>query len=73
MLKGDDGESKVLGKVKDRKRNHEGMLIGTSNDNPILNTAVYNVVTPDGNIHEYAANVIAENLWNQEDDDGYDF
>ena len=72
-LPGDDGESKVLARVKDRKRNHDGKLIGTSSPNPILNTAVNNVETPDGNIQEYSVNVIAENLWNQVDDDGYDY
>ena len=72
-LPGDDGESKVLGRVKNRKRDHNGELIGKSHDNPILNTAVYNVETPDGNIHEYTANIIAENLWDKADDDGYNY
>ena len=72
-LPDDDGESKVLGRVKDRKRDHDGVLIGKSHDNPVLNTAVYNIETPDGNIHEYTANVIAQNLWNQVDDDGYNY
>ena len=72
-LPGDDGESKVLARVKNRKRDHDGGLIGRTDDNPILNTAVYNVETPDGRISEYSANVIAENLWNQVDEDGYDY
>ena len=72
-LPGDDGESMVLARVKDRKRDHDGKLIGASNPNPILSTAVYNVETPDGNIQEYSANIIATNLWNQVDDDGYDY
>ena len=72
-IPGDDGGSKVLAKVKDRKRDHDGKLIGQSHSNPILDTAVYNVVTPDGNLHEYSANVIAENLWDQADDDGYNY
>ena len=72
-LPGDDGESKVLARVKDRKRDHDGKLIGTVHPNPVLNTAVYNVETPDGNIQEYSANVIAENLWDQADDDGYNY
>ena len=72
-LPGDDGESKVLGRVKNRKRDHDGRLIGITNPNPVLNTAIYNIETPDGNIQEYTANVIAENLWNQVDDDGYDY
>ena len=72
-IPGDDGESKVLAKVKDRKRDHDGKLIGQSHSTPILDTAVYNVVTPDGNLHEYSANVITENLWDQADDDGYNY
>ena len=72
-LPGNDGESKVLARVKDRKRDHDGDLIGKTHSNPILNTAVYNVETPDGNLLEYTANVIAENLWNQVDDDGYNY
>ena len=68
-IPGDDGESMVLGKVKGRKRDHDGELIGRSNPNPILNTAVYNVETPDGNI----ANIITEHLWEQVDDDGWDY
>ena len=57
----------VLDRVKDRKRNHDGKLIGRTDPNPILNTAVYNIESPDGIIQEYSANVIAENLWNQGD------
>ena len=72
-IPGDDGESKVLAKVKDRKRDHDGKLIGQSHSTPILDTAVYNVVTPDGNLHEYSANVIVDNLWDQADDDGYTY
>ena len=46
-LPGDDGESKVLARVKDRKRDHDGALIGKTHSNPILNTAVYNVDTTE--------------------------
>ena len=72
-LPGDDDESKVLTRVKDRKRYHDGALIGKTHSNPILNIAVYNVETPDGYHQEYNANVISENLWNQVDDDGYNY
>ena len=68
---GDDGESKVLVRVKDRKQDHDGKLIGVTNLNPKLNTTIYNIETPYGNIYEYTTNVIAENLSNQVDDDGY--
>ena len=69
----DDGESNVLGRVTKRKRDHDNSLIGKYDENPVLNTALYQVETPDGNIHEYTANRIAEHLWNQVDDDGWDF
>jgi hypothetical protein len=42
-------------------------VIGTFNDNLILNTIVYEVEFPDGAVKEYAANVIAENILQQVD------
>ena len=72
-LPGNDGGSKVLGRVKNRKRDHDGVLFGKSHDNPVLNTTVYNIETPDGNIHEFTANVIAQNLWDQVDHYGYNY
>ena len=68
-----DGEGKVLAKVKERKRNSDGELIGSTHENPILSTAIYKVESPDGTINEYSANIIAENLYSQVDDDGYNF
>ena len=65
-----DAESVIVGKVIGRKRDTDGQLMGRSNDNPILNTAIYNVETPDGVIHEYTANLLAEHLWHQVDDEG---
>jgi hypothetical protein len=46
-------------------------MIGTYNDNPLLNTMVYDCVFPDGTTKEYAANIIAENIYNNVDFDGY--
>ena len=73
MLPGQDSESMVLGKVKGRKRDHNGVLIGSSNPNPILNTAVYNIDTPHGNIHDYNAKAVAKTLWNDTDDHRWDY
>lgn len=69
----DDNESTIIGKVTKRKRDHDNKLLGQYHQNTILNTALYQVETPDGNIHEYTANRIAEHLWNQVDDDGWDY
>ena len=53
------------GRVTGRKRNADGSLQGTRNDNPILDTRTYEVEFPDGEVTEYTANVIAENMWSQ--------
>ena len=68
-----DGEGKVLARVTGRKRDGDGNMIGTFNENPILNTAIYEVESPDGTIAEYTANIIAQNLYSQIDDDGYNY
>ena len=66
----DDKGYKVLDHVMEWKRDHNGKFIGTSNENPILNTEVYNVETPDGHKAEYIENIIAEILYIQVDGDG---
>ena len=44
---------------------------GSYNNNPILNTVVYDVESPDGSSREYSTNVIAENMISQVDEDGF--
>jgi hypothetical protein len=44
---------------------------GSYADNPILNSIIYEVEFPDGQMKEYAANTIAENMLTQVDSDGY--
>ena len=53
------------GRVKRRARDHSGELIGTRNENPILDMRMYQVEYQDGAVAEYAANVIAENMYSQ--------
>ena len=48
-------------------------MIGEPNDNPIINTAVYIVETPNGHISEYTANIITEILYIQVCVDGYNY
>ena len=45
--------------------------MGFYHKNPILNTLVYDVEFPDGEVKEYSVNVIAENLLSQIDDEGF--
>ena len=64
-----DGEMKQA-TIKRRKRNENGTLRGTSHDNPILDTRVYEVEFEDGSYNEYSANVLAENLYSHIDENG---
>ena len=64
-------DSTALATVLRRTVDANGNLIGTYNDNPILNTMVYDCAFPDGTTKEYAANLIAESIYNGVDYDGY--
>ena len=48
-----------------------GELIGTYDDNLILNSYLYEVEFPDGEVKELAANVLAENFMLQVDFNGH--
>ncbi len=67
-----DGQE-VIAKFIARKHDHYGNPIGKSNSNPILDTRLYQVIFPDGETAEYSANVIAECLYLQVDDEGNQF
>lgn len=65
-----DGEYKQA-KVVGRTMTSDGKVSGTYDENHILNTMLYDVQFHDGDVQEYAANVIAENILNQVDNDGF--
>ena len=71
VLPGKDG-IEVLCKVKGRKRDSSGNLIGERNNNPILDTHIFQVEHLDGWVEEYATNMITESLMSKVDDEGYD-
>ena len=64
------GDSVMSGKVKCRKREHDGTVKGRANPNPILDTRTYEVEFPDGQVAEYSANIIAQNMYSQCDTEG---
>ena len=67
------GDHLVAGTVVGRKRDHDGNPLGKRNPNPILDTRIYEVQFPDGHVLDYAANVIAESIFLQVDDEGNQF
>jgi hypothetical protein len=67
------GDKVQTGKVTGRKRGLYGVARGKASANPILNIRTYNVEFPDGRSEEYTANVIAENMYAQCDEEGNQF
>lgn len=53
------------------KRDSNGNLIGTYDPNPVLNTRVYLAAFLDGQITEYSANSIAEAIYTDLKDEGF--
>jgi len=60
----------TYGKVTRRAMNDQGHKIGNPHKNPLLDTREYDVELTDGTYQRYQANVIAENIFAQVDDDG---
>ena len=65
------GNEPELAKVIKRLRDEDGNPIGVAHDNPLVDTRLYEIEYEDGYRVPVAANVIAENLFNQVNDDGY--
>eukprot|EP00957_Ditylum_brightwellii_P198570 15134225-Ditylum_brightwellii.AAC.1 len=58
-----------VGKVTQHAIRPNGTVAGTYDDNPMMNTMIYDVEFPDGQVRVYAANIIAENMLTQVDSD----
>jgi hypothetical protein len=67
----DAGGEQLQARVIKRSRGPDGKTIGQYHANPIFDTRAYLVELADGTVDEYTANVIAENLYSQVDDEGH--
>ena len=65
------GDEFIAGTVLRRKRDHSGNFIGHANDNPMLDSRIYEVQFPDGHLEEYAANLIAESMFARTNEEGH--
>lgn len=65
------GEEYVTCKIIGRSTGPDGKTHGKYDENPYLNSIMYDVEMPDGQVKEYCANVIAQNMLAQVDPDGY--
>ena len=67
-LKGGDLKS---ARVKHCHIDEDGNVVGNHDANPLLNSLIYDVEFPDGTVREYAANVIAQNMYSTLDENGF--
>ena len=65
------GEEQPLAKFLRRSVDQDGQVVGQHHKNPLLNTLVYDIEFPNGNVRKYSANVIAVNFLAQVDPEGY--
>jgi hypothetical protein len=59
-----------FGRVVKRARGIDGEPVGRAHSNPLFDTREYHVEFTDGTQEKYAANIIAENMYAQVDDEG---
>jgi len=64
------GDKMSYGTVKRRKRDADGNFVGRSNTNPFLDTSLYEVELNTGEVETYSANIIAEAIYEQLDEEG---
>jgi hypothetical protein len=64
-----NGET-ALATVTKRVKDNDGNAIGKRNANPLLDTREYECTLDDGSVYRYNANVIADNIYSQCDDEG---
>ena len=57
------------GKVKEKNLSFDGDIIGTQNENPILNSLTYDVEFEYGEVREHMDNTIGENVLTMADAD----
>ncbi len=65
------GENMTSAKVKARALDSNGSLVRNYHDNPMMNSIIYEVEFPDGQVKEYSANTIAENMLARVDSNGF--
>ena len=65
------GDKYQFGKIKSHKKDKQDNPIGHSDSNPTLDTRLYKVEFDNGEVCEYAANVIVENPYSQIDEEGF--
>ena len=69
----DRGGERHHGAVVKRAKGFDGRPIGRKHENPLFDTRQYVVEFADGVVENYTANVIAENVVSQVDNEGHEY
>ena len=64
------GKKPKHARVKKRLKENQAQPIGIASDNPILDTIMYEVKYQDGHTAALTANIIADNIFDQVDEEG---
>jgi hypothetical protein len=67
------GDGIALASVMERKRAYDGSSIGRRNKNPLLDSPIYIVKFPDGDMKDVGYHILAEHLLSHIDKDGNQF
>lgn len=62
------GDGVMKCKIKMRHVDPDGQVTGEFNNNPLLNSIIYDVEFTDGSLKEYSANVLVENIYSSVDE-----
>jgi len=65
------GDGTRGGTVRRKKRDHNGDVVGSFHSNPILDTTIYEVEMDDGMLEEVSSNVIAQAIYEDTDNNGF--
>ena len=65
-----NGNKIERGIVMSRVTDGRGNPVWTYDPNPIVDSRVYEVMFPNGTVNQYSANIIAESLYSEVDEDG---
>ena len=67
------GDGYMRATVKKRKKDEEGKPIGMGNNDPVMDTRLYEVEYSDGTLKEIQGNIIAKNMLSQVDSEGHNY
>jgi hypothetical protein len=67
------GDGIALARISEKKRAHDGSPIGHKNKNQLLDSQIYIVKFPDGEMKDVGFNILAEHIFSQIDKDGNQF